>query len=101
MYVVYTYMYMYLHVCMHSSARKFADIGHTVQLQFSSPSLHLTSGWAHLVTCHALPGPGVLEGLRGVAKTGTGCVLVVEMSSQGALTTPEYMKGISTALVLG
>ena len=64
-----------------------------MQLQYSSPSLLLSSGWAELVTSHALPGPGVINGLRGVAKTGSGCVLVVEMSSQGTLTTSEYTKG--------
>ena len=66
-----------------------------MQLQYSSPALLLSSGWAELVTSHALPGPGVINGLRGVAKTGSGCVLVVEMSSQGTLTTSEYTKGFS------
>jgi uridine monophosphate synthetase len=70
--------------------RKFADIGNTVQLQYSSPALHLSSGWAGLVTSHALPGPGVIDGLKGVATAGSGCVLVVEMSSQDSLTSPEY-----------
>ena len=73
--------------------RKFADIGHTVQLQYCSPWLCLSSGWAELVTCHALPGSGVIEGLRGVAKSGSGCVVVAEMSSQGSLTSSDYTKG--------
>ena len=73
--------------------RKFADIGNTVQQQYLSPTLHLSSGWAELVTCHALPGPGVIDSLKNVVSSGTGGVLVVEMSTQGALTSPEYTKG--------
>jgi uridine monophosphate synthetase len=73
--------------------RKFGDIGNTVKLQYSSPVLSLPSGWAELVTCHALPGPGVVEGLKEVAVEGSGCVMVVEMSSQGSLTTPDYVTG--------
>jgi orotidine-5'-phosphate decarboxylase len=73
--------------------RKFGDIGNTVKLQYSSPALSLPSGWAGLVTCHALPGPGVVEGLKEVAVEGSGCVVVVEMSSQGSLTTPDYVTG--------
>lgn len=72
------------------TCRKFADIGNTVQLQYQTPSYHMSVGWAELVTCHALPGPGVIEGLRG---RGSGCVIVVEMSSEGSLTTAEYTKG--------
>ena len=53
----------------------------------------MAEGWAGLMTCHALPGPGVIGGLRGVAGEGQGCVLVVEMSSEGTLATEEYTKG--------
>ena len=53
----------------------------------------MSLGWADLVTCHALPGPGVLDALRGVAVAGSGCVLVAEMSSQGTLATGDYTKG--------
>lgn len=77
-----------------SLARKFADIGNTVQLQYQCPSYHMAEEWAELVTCHALPGPGVITGLKGVAGEGRGCVLVVEMSSEGALATEEYTKGV-------
>ena len=70
--------------------RKFADIGNTVQLQYKQ---HLSSGWAELVTCHALPGPGVLRGLDGASGSGCGCVIVAEMSSEGTLATGEYTKG--------
>ncbi len=56
----------------------------------------MTTGWAELVTCHALPGPGLIEGLRGVAPAGSGCVLVAEMSSKGTLATGDYTKGKHT-----
>lgn len=70
--------------------RKFADIGNTVQLQYKR---HLSSGWAKLVTCHVLPGPGVIQGLAGVCQSGCGCVIVAEMSSEGTLATGQYTKG--------
>ena len=50
-------------------------------------------GWANLVTCHALPGPGVLDALKSVAPEGSGCVLVAEMSSKETLATGDYTKG--------
>ena len=74
--------------------RKYADIGNTVQLQYKRPDAHMIEGWAELVTCHALPGEGVVRGLMGVAPSGSGCVLVCEMSSKGALTSEEYTKGM-------
>ena len=40
--------------------RKFDDIGNTVQLQYQQERYQLTSGWAELVTYHALPGPGLV-----------------------------------------
>ncbi len=72
------------------TSRKFADIGNTVRLQFQTPSYHMSAGWAGLVTCHALPGPGVIKAL---GEQGVGCVVVTEMSSEGTLTTPEYTEG--------
>ena len=73
-----------------SHHRKFADIGNTVKLQYQR---HLSSGWAELVTCHALPGPGVIRGLQGAARPGCGCVIVAEMSTDGNLATDSYCKG--------
>ena len=35
----------------------------------------------------------MIEGLKGVAVEGSGCVVVVEMSSQENLTNSEYTKG--------
>lgn len=70
--------------------RKFADIGHTVQLQFSS-GIHRISAWADLVTAHALPGPGLVTALEEVCRPKEqALVLVAQMSSEGALTSHTY-----------
>ena len=45
------------------------------------------------MTCHALPGPGVISGLKEAAGPGCGCVLVAEMSTEGNLATEQYSKG--------
>ena len=66
-----------------------------MQLQYQQERYQLTSGWAELVTCHALPGPGLVKGLQGVAPGGSGCVLVAEMSSEGTLATEDYTKSMS------
>ena len=74
--------------------RKFADIGNTVQMQYNRVQYCCQAlEWAPLVTCHALPGPGVIDGLVGVAPAGSGCVIVAEMSSSGTLAVGEYTKG--------
>ena len=70
--------------------RKFADIGNTVALQFSS-GVYRIADWAHLINAHPLPGPGIVAGL---AKTGRalnrGLLLIAEMSSSGHLMSPDY-----------
>lgn len=43
--------------------RKFADIGKTVSMQFSGGNLEI-SKWCDIVNVHALPGPGVIDGIR-------------------------------------
>lgn len=70
--------------------RKFADIGHTTLLQYSSGVYRMVE-WADLVTVHVLPGPGILEGLR-TAMQGRerGCLVLAEMSSQDNLLTQDY-----------
>ena len=72
--------------------RKFADIGNTCRMQYNSVHYHLNVGWAHLVTAHALPGPGVIQALKEVSPSGSGCVLVVEMSSDGSLAVSDYVQ---------
>lgn len=44
--------------------RKFADIGNTVQLQYSK-GLYKISSWASLVTAHSVFGKGVLDAIQG------------------------------------
>lgn len=62
--------------------------------QFNNPHYFLSSGWAQLVTAHALPGPGVITTLKKAKPQGhdMGCVLVVEMSTQGNLGVGEYVQ---------
>lgn len=70
--------------------RKYADIGHTVELQYSA-GIHKTSQWADIVTAHSLPGNGVIKGLKNVGlPLGRACVLVAQMSVSGSLTTQSY-----------
>lgn len=72
--------------------RKFADIGHTVKHQYEGGTYHIAD-WAHLVTAHSLPGPGILKGLAEVAQTKeSGVLLLAEMSSAGHLMDDHYIK---------
>lgn len=73
--------------------RKFADIGHTVSMQYAK-GLYKIANWADLVTCHSLPGKGVVDGLKaGVGDySNKGVFLLAEMSSKGNLINPKYTK---------
>ncbi|VVD04464.1 unnamed protein product [Leptidea sinapis] len=70
--------------------RKFADIGNTIALQYEK-GLYKINEWADCVTCHSLPGEGILKAFSSSNEgTNKGIFLLAEMSSEGNLITPEY-----------
>lgn len=73
---------------------KFGDIGNTVMLQYRH-GLYKIAEWADLITVHLVSGASIIdalrEGLKGIVEP-RGVFVVAEMSSQGALTTNDYVK---------
>jgi orotidine-5'-phosphate decarboxylase len=72
--------------------RKFADIGNTVQLQYAH-GIYQIASWADFVTVHALPGEGIVQALKEVGNPlKRAGFMLVQMSSQGNLLTPDYQQ---------
>lgn len=71
--------------------RKFSDIGNTVLNQYTKGIYHISS-WADMINAHALPGDGVIQGLKkGSEGLERGALFIAQMSSKGSFRNPDYI----------
>ena len=74
--------------------RKFADIGSTVVKQYAEGIYHIKD-WAEITNAHAVPGDGVIKGLKNAAgNLPRACLLIAQMSAKGNLTDEKYTKSV-------
>ena len=72
--------------------RKFADIGNTVLHQVRD-GVYRIAQWADIINAHALPGEGIVAGLReGCKGRDIGLLMLAQMSSKGNLFSEQYTK---------
>lgn len=74
--------------------RKFADIGSTVQEQYSG-GVHRIVEWADIVIAHAISGPGIIDALKQASgKKERAVLLIAQLSSEKNLIDDRYTKAV-------